>query len=390
MNPMTLLAARPPLAQRGAGIIEVMVGILIGMVVVLVIYNTLVVTEAFKRNTIGISDAQITGQLSQFVLNREIASSGNGVMSGIGELAQCNEWRLRPTPALISDGGLPNVSDSVTVFYSNAPRILHPVSFGAAGASATPYPVISPNGFKINDWVIATETAAGATNCTLVVVTGITQHPSLAAYPPADVGGRIALTYTLKAGTAFNYTTGSRAFNLGDRVTRTLYSVDAAKKQLNSVDDNPALAVAATPVPVAQNVVLLKVQYGIDAVADPIGLIDCWTSADNSNTCNNGVDYSDAQFKAVPAVNLPITMETRIRSIKAIRIAMVVRSDDIVKQDPVAHADLVNQTAVLFTCPASIPNCTTISINNTVLQDYGRYRIYETTIPLRNSLWHPI
>jgi type IV pilus assembly protein PilW len=387
MNPLKPFTARPPLAQRGAGIIEVMVGILIGMVVVLVIYNTLVVTEAFKRNTIGISDAQITGQLAQFVLNREIASSGNGVMSGINELARCDEWRLRPIPALIGDGGGPNVSDNVTVFYSNAPRILHPVSFGAAGAAPTPYPVISPNGFKVNDWVIATETALGATNCTLVLVTGITQHPSLAAYPPADVGGRVALSYTLKAGTAFSHTTGSRAFNLGDRVTRTLYSVDAAKKQLNSLDDNPGLIVAATPVPVAQNVVLLKVQYGIDADGDALGLIDCWTSADNSNTCGNGVDYSDTTFKATPA---PATMAARIRSIKAIRIAMVIRSDDIVKQDPVAHADLVGQSAVLFTCPASIPNCTTISINNTVLQDYGRYRIYETTIPLRNSLWHPI
>ncbi len=387
MNAVQSLSAIRRATQRGAGIIEVMVGILIGMVVVLVIYNTLIAAEAFKRNTIGISDAQITGQLAQFVLNREIASGGNGVMSGINELAQCDQWRLRPIPALVVDGGGPNASDSVTVFYSNAPRILHPISFGVSGAAGTPYPVISPNGFKVNDWVIGTETATGATNCTLVQVTGITQHPSLAAYPPADVGGRVALSYNLKAGTAFNFTTGSRAFNLGDRVTRAVYSVDAAKKQLNSLDDNPGLAGPASPVPLAQNVVLLKVQYGVDADGDPLGLVDCWTSADNSNTCANGVDYSDTTFKAVPG---PATLAARIRSIKAIRIAVVVRSDDVVFPDPVKHADLVGQSAVLFTCPASIPNCTTISINNTVLQDYGRYRIYEATIPLRNSLWHPL
>lgn len=386
MNPMKPFASMARAAQRGAGIIEVMVGILIGMIVVLVIYNTLVVTESFKRNTIGISDAQITGQLAQFVLNREIASGGNGVMAGIDELARCDQWRLRPIPALIHDSGNVNVSDDVTVFYSNAPRIVHPISFGVSGTAGNPYPVISPNGFKVGDWVIGTETTAGSTNCTLVQVTGITQHPSLAAYPPADVGGRIALSYTLKAGTAFDFSTGSRAVNLGSRVTRTLYSVDAAKKQLNSLDDNPGV-VGAVAVPVAQNVVLLKAQYGIDTNGDPLGLVDCWTPADNNLSCANG-DYRDTAFTAVPA---PANNNARIRTVKALRVAIVVRSDDVITQDPVAHADLVGQTAWLFNCAANNATCQgRIQINNTVLANYNRYRIYEATIPLRNSLWHPL
>ncbi len=72
--------------QLGAGLIETMVGILIGLVVVLVVYNTLVVAEGYKRSTIGISDAQITGQLAQFVLNRELSNAGNGVRAGTAEL----------------------------------------------------------------------------------------------------------------------------------------------------------------------------------------------------------------------------------------------------------------------------------------------------------------
>jgi type IV pilus assembly protein PilW len=385
MNAMKSIASIQRTAQRGAGIIEVMVGILIGMVVVLVIYNTLIVTEAFKRNTIGIADAQITGQLAQFVLNREIASGGNGVMSGIDVLARCDEWRLRPMPVLIHDSGNVNVSDDITVFYSNSPRVVHPISFGASGAAGNPYPVISPNGFKVGDWVIGTETASGATNCSLIQVTGITQHPSLAAYPPADVGGRVALSYVFKAGAAFAYTTGSRAVNLGTRVTRTFYSVDAVKKQLDSLDDNPGVVNPPT-VPVAQNVVLMKAQYGIDTNGDPLGLVDCWTPADN-NSCGTG-DYSDTAFTAVPA---PLNNATRIRTIKAVRVAIVVRSDDVIKQDPIAHADLVGQRAWLFNCAANNGTCQgRIQIDDNVLADYNRYRIYETTIPLRNSLWHPL
>ncbi|MEP7328373.1 MAG: PilW family protein [Betaproteobacteria bacterium] len=379
--------------QRGVGIIETMVGLLIGLVVVLVIYNTLIVAEAYKRSTIGISDAQVTGQLAQFVLNRELASGGNGLMTdqGLDALARCDEWRLRPIPALVGDGGSPNTSDSVTVFYSNSPTIVHAASFGGTGASPSPLPVISPNGFKINDWVIATETAAAATNCALVQVTGITQYPSLNPYPPADVGGTIALSYTFKAGTTFDHSTGSRAINLGSQVTRTTYSVNAAKQQLDSTDANPGLAVAATPVPVAQNIVLLKAQYGIDTDADPLHLVDCWTSADNSNTCGNGVDYSIASFQAVPA---PAANSARIRTIKAIRIAIVVRSEDDVKQDISAgnaNGKLQNQTAWLFNCAANNATCQgRMQINNTVLNDFRRYRIYEATIPLRNSIWHPL
>ncbi len=372
---------------RGAGIIEIMVGILIGMVVVLAVYNVLVVAEGYKRSTIGLSDAQITGQLAQFVLNRELSSGGNGMMSGLDALARCDEWRLRPMPTLITDGGGPMVSDAMTVYYSNAPRIVHPVSFGAAGAAGNPLQVISPNGFAVNDWVIATETSLGGVNCSLVQVTGITQDPSLAAYPPADVGGRIALSYDLKAGAAFNHTTGSRAVNLGPRVTRTRYSVSAAKQQLDSLDENPGLAVAATPVPIAQNIVLLKAQYGVDVIADAQGVVDCWTSADNLDTCGNGVDYTDTTFMAVPA---PALNAARIRSIKAVRVAIVVRSDDDVKPDA-ANATLLNQTAWLFNCAANDATCQgRMQIDNTILQDYRRYRIYEVTIPLRNSIFFPL
>lgn len=371
---------------RGAGIIEVMVGILIGLVVVLAVYNVLVVAEGYKRSTIGVSDAQITGQLAQFVLNRELSSGGNGMMSGLDALAGCDEWRLRPMPTLITDGGGPMVSDAMTVYYSNSPRIVHPVSFGNAGAAGTPLQVISPNGFAVNDWVIATETSLGGVNCSLVQVTGITQDP-VAAYPPAGSSGRIALSYVLKAGAAFNHTTGSRAVNLGQRVTRTRYSVSAAKQQLDSLDENPGLAVVATPVPIAQNIVLLKAQYGVDVIADAQGVVDCWTSADNTNGCGNGVDYTDTAFMTVPA---PALNAARIRSIKAVRIAIVVRSDDDVKQDT-ANATLLSQTAWLFNCAANNATCQgRMQIDNTILQDYRRYRIYEATIPLRNSIFFPL
>ena len=44
--------------QRGFGLVETMIGILIGLLVVLVIYNLFSAAERYKRMTVGTSDAQ--------------------------------------------------------------------------------------------------------------------------------------------------------------------------------------------------------------------------------------------------------------------------------------------------------------------------------------------
>jgi hypothetical protein len=151
-------------------------------------------------------------------------------------------------------------------------------------------------------------------------------------------------------------------------------------------------------VPLAQNVVLLKAQYGIDT--DGNNLLDCWTGADNNNTCGNGVDYSgppspyDANDPAglgtfaAGLVN-SVASRARVRSVKAVRVAIVVRSEHQERTGDAFSADLVGQTATLFNCAANNATCQgRIQIDNTVLKDYNRYRIYETVIPLRNSIWN--
>ena len=379
--------------QHGASIVEVMVGILIGLIVVAVIYNVLIVAEGFRRSTLGVADAQVTGQLSQFVIGRELANAGNGVMSGEGVdvLSNCSLGGLRPMPVLIEDsvaadtpGGASVLNDRITLFYSNSPRIVHSVRVGEglplAAVPTDPITVASPNGFAVNDWFIAADRSS--TDCTLGQVTAITQHDG-SAWPPASAGGFVSLAFTKKAGADHLYPVLSgRVINLGRNVTRTTYSIDPAKWQLNSTDENPGLAVAAAPAPLAQNVVLLKAQYGVDTDNDQIP--DCWTPADNSDTCGVGLDFSKGFFTG----GAPANLAARIRAIKAVRVALVVRSEDIAKADAV-NATLVNQSAWIFNCAANDATCQgRIQLDNTVLQDYGRYRIYEATIPLRNAIWN--
>ena len=374
--------------QRGASIIELMVGVLIGMIVVAVVYNVLVMAEGYKRSTIGVADAQVTGQLTQFVVGRELANGGASMMTGVDELSRCSDWRLKALPAAITAGADANTSDELLVFYSTSPRIAHPVRFSNySNTTPTPFIVDSPNGFKPGDWVITTNRQL---NCALTRATGIVQ-PDDSVWPPANVDGQVKIAYAPAITAGWTLNTDWRLINMGPQLARVRYTVDAAKAQLNSQNVNwldPGWPLPT--VPLAQNVVLMKVQYGVDTDADNV--IDCWTPADNSNTCGNGVDYSgptDVTSDTGGGVFATNANTARLRSIKAVRVAIVVRSEHQERPDPVMSASLVNQTAWLFNCAANDATCQSrIQIDNTVLNDYGRYRIYETVIPLRNALWN--
>ena len=110
---------------------------------------------------------------------------------------------------------------------------------------------------------------------------------------------------------------------------RVHYTVDAAKAQLNSRNVNwPDPGWPLPTVPLAQNVVLMKAQYGVDTNDDNV--IDCWTPADNANVCGNGVDYSgptDVTLDTGGGVFATNANAARLRSIKAVRVAVVVRSE---------------------------------------------------------------
>lgn len=381
--------------QSGVGLVETMVGILIGMVVVLVVYNTLILAEEHKRANVGVADAQITGQLTQFILGREVANGGAALMMAADSLASCSDWRLKPLPVTITAGASANVSDSIIVFYSTSPRIVHPVRFSAGVNTPDPLPVESPNGFATGDWFVATN---GGNNCSMGKITGITQWPSGDPYPPAALGGRVQLAYSPASAFNFTDTANSRVINLGPTMSRVQYRVNAGKAQLESRNLNwidPGEPTFAPFVPMAQNIVLLKAQYGLDTNNDNV--VDCWTNADDNDTCLTGVNYSGPGagpdfLNVTSAANGAGTFTAsanlaRLRSIKAVRIAIVVRSEDQARPDDTSAA-LVNQTAFLFDCAAHDSTCGRIGINNTILQNYFRYRIYETTIPLRNSLWN--
>lgn len=417
--------------QRGVGLIETMVGILIGLLVVLVVYNLLAVAEGYRRSTTGAADAQITGLLSQFTSGRDAANGGNGVSASIAQLVNCDNTEagvatavLRPFAVLVTDSGADNLSDSFISWQSGSPHVVWPVDVRpldaapaatvAAGADIT---VQSPNGFNAPDgtslpsatnpyWIVIMD-RSGGNRCKLLQVTASTAP---------DVTGVVSLTQGTGA-TTIAYSAEdphAQVLNLGPVNSATRIRYDASAGQLRTTDcmNRNWSCTGGTPNPVAQNIVLMKVQYGIDTSNPPDNVVDCWSAA-ISDACGSGLDVSFDHLTDVAVTSADV--QPIASRILAVRVAVVVRSDDPDFKDYTltaagitvnGHDYPARPDLVLFNCAANdntcqgrivVPKGAPVSTGAStcapyIVCDYWRYRAYETVIPLRNAIYaatHP-
>jgi type IV pilus assembly protein PilW len=421
---MRALLRSPRASARGAGLIETMVGILIGLIVVLVIYNMLAVSESYKRMAVGTSDAQITGMLTQFIIGREAANGGNGISLAGSDLSTCiaakanAAWPYnragaapglwRPIPALVRDSGSNDVSDSFVTTYSGSPHVVWSVAFTSDAGPSAPFIVQSPNGFTAPTpaaspyLVVAVNRATG--DCEDTVVTAATA---------ADAFGRVTLTHGATAASYLQSVDPAAVLvNLGPLgiATRTLIEnwdptsagpcgTAVAARGGCQIYTTDLLTAGASRVPVAQNIVLMKIQYGLD-MSNPLdGSVDCWTSAIANITAGTGCNPGGVPTDWTPGTLVNATLQD-LQRIVAVRIGIVVRNDEPATRaetDPTDsryNPSLVFATRppmYLFNCPANDVTCVAagrITLSQNVVQDGWRYRTFETVIPLRNQIFN--
>ena len=70
---------RFPRSSRGFTLVELMVGVLIGLIGTIVIFQVFAVSESQKRTTAGSSDAQQNGVFSLFQIERDVRMAGYGI-----------------------------------------------------------------------------------------------------------------------------------------------------------------------------------------------------------------------------------------------------------------------------------------------------------------------
>ena len=93
----------------GFGLVEILVGVTIGLVALLIVYQALALSEGYRRSTMAGGDAQSAGMISSFVLASDLANGGHTISESADVLARCpntlnfaTTWR--PIPVLITAG----------------------------------------------------------------------------------------------------------------------------------------------------------------------------------------------------------------------------------------------------------------------------------------------
>ena len=382
---------------RGFGLIEIMVGVVIGLIAVLVIYQVYTVAEGFKRNTTAAGEAQQNGLFSTFVLGMEIGNGGAGMVAAAQDLASCSDpgalvpmpqrfaQSFRPIPILVTDGGGNANSDSFVVNYSMATTLANSALFTGNAAPGATFPVQSPGGFHVGDMVvgISSPTTPGSP-CASSKVTAVSAP---------DGNGIVTITQTpLFPAGGIDLFGSSVLLNMGpcNRAQKVRYSVNNGVLYSTPLIDTSAancgkLADPLIPNPLASNIIVMKVEYGIDSDLDAKRLLDYWVQGATGTPKG---DWDPATLLTAPI--------TTVNQIKAIRIGIIVQSEQFDKNlAGFTGGDYVNgdYNWVLFDCAAAdkttCPGRLAGSVPATVSPPGNwRFRKYETVIPLRNEIWN--
>ncbi len=339
--------------QHGFSLIEIMVGIVIGMIAVLVIYQIFAAAEGIKRNTTSVGDAQQNGLLSSFMLSIELANASNGVASALQQFGTCAPTgdiatTFSPIPILITDGGTD--PDQFVVNYSLANVAIAPAPFYLPATANADYAVLSPLGFNTGDIVVA------------ISETGICETQKITGVAGPDANGVVTLTHTTPS-----QPVGAGAFlvNMGpsNATQRVLYDISGGVlRSTNLWDPNGGKAAAPTPNPLASNIVTMKLQYYVADPAAPTGF--SWVSA-------------TAPWDAATLLALaPPNNVTTLQRIRAVRIGVVVQGE---QYDKDLATQVPSPTWSLFGGGGTLTGPLTPGF---------RYRTYETVVPLRNPVWN--
>ncbi|MDB5793732.1 MAG: pilW2 [Noviherbaspirillum sp.] len=366
MKPRSLI--RRVRRSGGFSLVEIMVGVAIGLIGALVMMQVSAIFEGRKRTTTSGTDAQTNGALALFTVERELRKAGYGI--SVPDAVGCtvntyfaaaspkqSSFVLTPVRIIQGANGLP---DRITTFAStkegwsvpNRITTEHPQQ----GSSVFMNTVL---GVAAGDMLIAYEPDK---MCTLFQATSV-------------VGGNVEVAHDTSSSwnaggaesvfPASGYGVGALVFNLGAMSSRT-YSVDASTSLV--VAQNVGATNTNNVQTVASDIVSIKAEYGFDTRPG---------------------DHPDLQVQQWSG-----TLVSDYRRIAAVRMAVVARSPIMEKPNSDGICDITIATATA-TRPANSPTWAGGAIDVSKTPDNQpipnwqcyRYKVFETVVPLRNSLW---
>ena len=388
--------ARLPRLSRGFTLVELMVGVLIGLIGTVVIFQVFAVSESQKRTTTGGSDAQQNGVFGLFQIERDVRMAGYGMnhMALMG--CQINGWyeatnqtfsfKLVPVEIINGAGGLP---DRVRIAYSDSDLFMAPAKFTQSMPnSSAAFKVDNKYGFREGDLVVA---AQDGKPCTLAQASNVPSDDTNVIHNSGNYtnseGAQVPTVYNrpggLPAPNDVKYDiwndvsgTGGRLYNLGAAPTIVTYQIIANQLvQTNELQPGDPASTFA----LADGVVQLQAQYGYDGNGD--GRVP-------SDATSNEVLVPGAtdQWSSSMPVAAGAAEWTRII---AVRLVVTARSITPEKPDPTLAACNTTTAYPRWVTPAPIGVDINIELADPANWKCYRYRTFEVMVPIRNMLWFP-
>jgi type IV pilus assembly protein PilW len=376
-----------PRREAGFTIVELMVGVLVGLIATVVMFQVFAVSEAQKRTTTGAGDAQQNGVGSVFLMERDARMAGYSMsyfpllgclVNGWYEPAN-QPFTFRMAPFVIADGGA--TPDTVTFAIGDARGFTAPEKLKQDTPNAgAPFYVTNRYGFALGDLMIVTDTGK---DCTLYQVSSLPAPvgvDTIGRLPGnfVDVNGLARQTKFNRVGgvppgvlyRSWNGSTqiGGRLMNIGQNPTVVTYALQG--NQLVAID---GLVPGSAPTLISDGIVQFQVQYAFDANGDN----SVSSTALNTAILNPGL--GDQWSDSLPAA--PTT--AMWQGIIGIRLAIVSRS--MTPEKPNA-AGVCNTTTVF---PTWLAKGVPLDISADPNWMCYRYRVFELTIPARNRMWFP-
>lgn len=360
--------------ELGMSLVELLVAVAIGLIGILIITQAYLVGDNFNKATLGEGGAQTNGLISLYTMERDARNAGygfnNSAALGCGNIF----WYYDPSySSNIGGGTLPNITlapfvithdsvtpanpDKISFMYSSEGERMMPTTVSSFNAKSSEVSVDGTDGFKIGDLVLMVN-AGGCTLGKITQVQGVAQklqlNPGVSApfNPPA--WGSFPTTYA----------SGDSILNLGNPTVRT-YQI--ANGRLQTIDSLFTTG-AATPVDLVDAVVDLRALYGKDTNNDNI------------------VDTYDYNTPTTSAGWLQIT---------SAKIAVLTRAGNYEKKSAGATECDATTTVPTWSGSTATGQVTTanpflaISVASGSEDRCYRYRVFETTVPLRNMIWRP-
>jgi len=392
--------------QRGMTLIELMVGLVVGMLLALAVFAIMAVAEGRRRATTSVNTLNIDGQFAIQLLDKWLRSAGSGFGQSASYAYGCqllaakagsqvlprsdslpapfanvvpgtsNVFRLAPVVILPDqttpgeDGGLS--SDVLVVMSGGGGGSSIPLTFTASPDTAA-LNLVNTLAFSASDLVLVADQQTSSTGISNCMVTQVASGVTGSTASALSLGGTYYTASSLEGTSLTSYTTDALAMNIGNVALGsppqllvigvgdllTLYTYD-----LLQTSDDPLT-------PVATGVLEMRALYGIDTDAD--GKVDSWTGPTGSYAPSALLDGST-------------TAAGTLQTIRAVRVGLILRTTLPEKVD--SGKVITDQAISLFSDLRNASGASlkyTRSWQSSAEQTY-RYRAIEATIPLRNSI----